>query len=161
MTNSINTKKKVWEIVSGDRIMITFKGTQAQAEIFQELQYDETATTLREALILDLDEIKIEADEDSVQFFNGEEEIIALSVIDEEFLLYDIDCDCLMDEPAIDPEKLLRFPNFVPFAVCEICDGSGITTEMDCNMGSASNCCGGCERNVECQCDGVIYEFIN
>jgi hypothetical protein len=39
---------------------------------------------------------------------------------------------------------------------CECCSGNGYVEEMDCHVGSASICCGGCYKNVECEeCNGT------
>jgi hypothetical protein len=38
---------------------------------------------------------------------------------------------------------------------CPECNGEGFTEEYDCNVGSASLCCGGCFKNVVCtECNG-------
>ncbi len=38
---------------------------------------------------------------------------------------------------------------------CTECLGDGTSTEMDCQSGTASNCCGGCYKTVACDtCEG-------
>ena len=160
-----NQTKQLWEIViigeDYTHLCTIFRGTQVQAEIYHKMMYDVKATTLRPHQVLDLDKIELVADSDEITFKGIEgEDLVRLVVIDDEFFVWDEDCDDIVDDGLISHEELLRFPTFVPLAICSECKGSKITTTQDCSMGSASVCCGGCEQQVECQCDDVIYPFI-
>jgi hypothetical protein len=81
---------------------------------------------------------------------------------------YDQDLDGLVCETDEDsPTKLVTvkemmvFPSFIPLVECELCEGKGWYTEIDCSVGSASECCGGCEVRHECECEGVLFENLD
>ena len=126
----------------------------------------ENSTLLNKSLtkilnILDnthVDCIKFEGDLDSMCCF-----------IDDNILFsfyYDHDLEgFICEEDEYSPTKLVSvnemmvFSNFVPFVICELCDGAGFYTERDCSVGSASECCGGCEVRHDCECEGVLFEI--
>ena len=68
---------------------------------------------------------------------------------------------CEVDENSptklVSIQEMMKFPSFVPFVVCEECDGKGFYKDRDCNVGSASECCGGCEVTHDCDCEGVLF----
>lgn len=153
LTRNLRKKdQKIWEIRSNsidDTVYSRFKAIESQAKAFHELTYDTGATSLKEADIMDLDDITVHADKDSAEFSHGKNHLFTVEYIDDEFYLQDEDIEDSRGNEKADPKHLMEFHDFAHHAECEFCNGEG---GYDAGEGPES-------RMVACQCENVIYQI--
>ena len=144
--------QKIWEIVSRSidtTVYARLKAIESQAKAFHALTYDTEATILREAEIMDLDDITVHADKDSAEFSHKNEHLFTVYYIDSEFYLRDEDIEDVEMNEKVDPKHLMEFYDFVNHAECEYCHDKGC---YDAGQGP--------ESKIEvCECENVIYQI--
>lgn len=100
--------------------------------------------------------------------FEGDSDSMCCSVGDHVLFSFHYDQDlegfiCEVDEDSdtklVSVKEMMAFPRFAPLVTCETCNGYRVYSVLDCPVGSASECCGGCYVDRECECEGVLFDL--
>jgi len=149
--------KKVFEIIGvNDMVLDRVEGTLKQVEAFKDLMYSEAQ--IREFKPRDLDALHFDGDSDLLSVHDGDTHLSTISVEDETFFI--IDEDTWSKVAEFPREQIELLGNAKRLFSCEECDNTGETTStgFGCTV-AVTDCCGGCEFPVSCECEEVIYNF--